>query len=119
VIEPWCQYSIFRSIRSILSWIEPGAEYLIEITLARIEYVKSFAVLLVNSDEPKVICLLFFTSQIGRLQTQRPHQAREVPNLPRRKVLSLEILNEPLFDFMRLVEFRGGFLNVGNRSVPL
>jgi hypothetical protein len=34
----------------------------IEITLARIEYVKSVTVLLVNSDEPKVICLLFLTS---------------------------------------------------------
>jgi hypothetical protein len=43
--------------------IEPALEYVIEITLARIEYVKSVAVLLVDSDEPKVICLLLFTSE--------------------------------------------------------
>jgi hypothetical protein len=53
-------------------------------------------------------------------KAQRSNQApRSGPSsLPSRKVLSLEVLNEPLFDFMRLVEFRGRFLNVGNRAVP-
>jgi hypothetical protein len=70
VIEPWCQYSIFRSICSIFSLIEPAPEYVIEITLARIEYVKSVAVLLVEFDEPKVICLLSFTREIEDCQNK-------------------------------------------------
>jgi hypothetical protein len=53
---------ILRIIRPMFSWIEPALEYVIEITLACIEYLKSAAVLLDDSDEPKVICLLFFTS---------------------------------------------------------
>jgi hypothetical protein len=51
--------------------IEPAPEYVIEITLARIEYVKSVAALAVNSDGPKLICLLFFTALVRTLPNLR------------------------------------------------
>jgi hypothetical protein len=72
LIEPWCQCSILRSIRSIASWIESAPKYVIEITLPRIEYVKS-AALVVEFDESKVICLLSFTCGIlGNCQDAPP-----------------------------------------------
>jgi hypothetical protein len=49
------------------------------------------------------------------LNAHNPGGAR----LPRRKVLSLEILDESLFDFVRLVELRGHFLNLREGAVPL
>jgi hypothetical protein len=94
----------------------PG--YVIEITLARIEYVKSVGAP-DDSEEPKVICLLFFTSESGDCRTAALQSSQEGATYPNRKVLSLEIFNEPLFDFMRLVEFRGRFLNVGFGAVAL
>jgi hypothetical protein len=106
-------------MRSILSLIEPSPEYVIEIILARIEYVKSVAVLLAHSDEPRLICLLFFTSLVRRLLNRSVPIKSGGAEQPSCKILSLKILNEPLFDFMRLVEFRGRFLNVGIGAVLL
>jgi hypothetical protein len=57
LIEPWCQYSIFRSIRLIFSWIEHAPKYVIEITLPRRATV-------VGSDENPWSCSLSYAFQL-------------------------------------------------------
>src|ERR1700751_4516133 len=58
--------------------------------------------------------LALFISPNGRLPKRSALiKTATIWLLPCRQILSLEILNEPFLDFLRLVEFHGRFLNLG------